>query len=238
MNRSDTITEIAKALAEIQKSPLSIKKDAENPHFKQKYATLHSIMAEVEPALTTAGLILIQAPSFLDGVATVTSTLVHVKSGEWISCDAGAPATGDAQKVGSAITYLRRYGISSLLSLVTEEDDDGNAAAKAKDKPKDAEKSAGKEGEETPEETDHRKRTRLWKIMLKMNHDITDDARKELKVLSGFEGKDGWVDGKETVADLKGQRLAITLRSAEKEYEEWKEKEVPAADPEQSDIEF
>ncbi len=99
----------------------------------------------------------------------------------------------------------------------------------------------GKDPDETPDKKDHRKRTLLWKIMLKMNHDITDDARKELKILSGFTTKDKkFVEGKETVADLKGQRLAITLRSAEEEYEAWKKKEEPveAPGPDDDDIPF
>ena len=91
----------------------------------------------------------------------------------------------------------------------------------------------------TDDEKDHSKRTLLWKIMLKMNYDITDDARKELKILSGFTTKDKkFVEGKETVADLKGQRLAITLRSAEEEYEAWKKKEEPVDAPGPDDPEI
>ncbi len=85
-------------------------------------------------------------------------------------------------------------------------------------------------------DVDHTKRTKLWKIMLKMNYDIIDDARKELKILSGFTTKDKkFVEGKETVADLKGKRLLIVLKDAEKEYEDWKKKEAGEEQPPEDD---
>jgi hypothetical protein len=61
----------------------------------------------------------------------VETRLVHT-SGEWLASVVPVPvAKGDAHGLGSALSYGRRYGLSALLALSTDEDDDGNAAAKA-----------------------------------------------------------------------------------------------------------
>jgi hypothetical protein len=61
----------------------------------------------------------------------VETRLIHT-SGEWLASVVPVPvAKGDAHGLGSALSYGRRYGISALLALSTDEEDDGNAAAKA-----------------------------------------------------------------------------------------------------------
>jgi hypothetical protein len=95
-------------------------------------------METVRPALAAHGLAVVQGvvhPETGEGgrlVGIMVETrLVHT-SGEWLASVVPVPvAKGDAHGLGSALSYGRRYGISALLALSTDEDDDGNAAAKA-----------------------------------------------------------------------------------------------------------
>lgn len=129
MRTSDNIELIVTALASAQAEFESVKKSKTNPAFKSKYAELADIFDAVKPALTKYGLAIVQAPSFADGRITVTTRLFH-KSGQWLETSLSLrPAADDAQKIGSAITYARRYSLSSLLGIAADEDDDGNAAS-------------------------------------------------------------------------------------------------------------
>ena len=130
METSNTIGKIAEALAKAQAQMKPAVFDASNPHFKSKYATLAAIMEVARPALTANGIAVIQGTS-VDGEpprVQVTMVLVHV-SGEWIRETLSIkPARDDAQSVGSAISYARRYALSALVGIVADEDDDGEAA--------------------------------------------------------------------------------------------------------------
>jgi len=119
---------IYSALHKYQKAPPKIQKKSINPHFKSKYAALDDIIPIVLPELNKYGLVLTQEPSTTeDGTVTVITRLTHADTGENISCSPSCVTDGTAQKVGSAITYLRRYGFS-LVGLVTDDDEDGAVA--------------------------------------------------------------------------------------------------------------
>lgn len=127
MNKSESIKELATALALAQAEVENASKNSSNPHFKSKYADLAEVINTVRPVFSKYGLSVTQWPSFADGVASVETVLMH-KSGEWMSQTASAPVSKqDAQGVGSAITYLRRYSLAAVAG-VAQEDDDGNSA--------------------------------------------------------------------------------------------------------------
>lgn len=130
MDKSDSIKELAGALAKAQAEIKAVAKDRTNPHFRNRYATLDAIVDAVRPVLAKQGLSVIQGVvNHADGFA-VETTLLH-SSGEWMRNSVPMMVgKQDAQGVGSALTYGRRYGISALLSLSTDEDDDGEAASK------------------------------------------------------------------------------------------------------------
>nr|MBP9898574.1 ERF family protein [Gemmatimonadales bacterium] len=90
-----------------------------------------SILEAVEDPLHAQGLILVQRLVDDGGLALVTE-LIHAESGESINSYASVVCAepNNPQKVGSAITYYRRYSLLTLLNLTPEEDDDGNAASK------------------------------------------------------------------------------------------------------------
>lgn len=130
MNKSESITELSKALVKFNGEVSKIAKDANNPFFKSNYATLDHIIDEVRPILHKNGLSIMQFPSG-DGQKVTVSTLLMHESGEWVQSDdlTMTPVKNDPQAVGSCITYARRYSLGAFLSLNTGADDDGNAAS-------------------------------------------------------------------------------------------------------------
>ena len=137
MNQSESIANIALALVQAQGHFPTIGKDASNPEFRSAYATLDKIIETVRPILAANGLALVQGAEPNGTQLVVVTRLIH-KSGEWIESSIVMPMVGrmlkggargelDPQSAGSAVSYGRRYGVCALLSLVTGEDDDGNA---------------------------------------------------------------------------------------------------------------
>ena len=133
MNKSESIKELATALAKAQGQIKGAVKDSANPFFKSKYADLASVVEAIRNAFAANGLSYIQSvePSDKDEVR-VETTILH-SSGEWIGCGVLALPVSkvDAQGYGSALTYARRYSLSAATG-VAPEDDDGNAATVAK----------------------------------------------------------------------------------------------------------
>jgi hypothetical protein len=127
MERSESIKQLATALVAFQSETKKIIKDATNPFFKSSYATLDNIWKVISEPLARNGLAVTQIP---DGDALLCM-LVHT-SGEFISGRYMINTAGKPQEVGSAITYARRYSLSAILGLVTEDDDDANIANNAK----------------------------------------------------------------------------------------------------------
>lgn len=125
MKNSEQINELAVALNKAQADFMVAKKDAKNPFFKSKYATLNAVYEAVAEALLKNGLSVIQ-PIVGDAVET---TIIHT-SGQFItsSCPIVCAKQNDPQAMGSAITYARRYSLASLLGVMTDEDDDGEKA--------------------------------------------------------------------------------------------------------------
>jgi len=127
-DKSETIANLAEALALAQAEIENAAKKSNNPHFRSKYADLAEVINTARPVLAKHGLSVTQWPSYADGIVSVETILAH-KSGEWISNTASAPADKlNAQGVGSATTYLRRYSLAAL-ACIAQEDDDGNKAS-------------------------------------------------------------------------------------------------------------
>jgi hypothetical protein len=132
MKTSEQINELAAAMAAAQKSVKHAKKEAFNPHFKSKYANLANVVDACRDALAANGLSFMHGVESEDGATiTVTCRVLH-KSGQWAECSmAMKPGKADAQSLGSALSYGRRYTLSSMVGIATEEeDDDGNEAAR------------------------------------------------------------------------------------------------------------
>lgn len=131
MERSESITALATALAKAQADMRAAAKDSVNPHFRSKYADLTAIWEACRGPLSKNGLSVAQLPEDAgDGRIGLTSILMH-SSGEWLAGRFSvAIDRPTAQSVGSALTYLRRYGLAALVGVVADEDDDGNGASR------------------------------------------------------------------------------------------------------------
>jgi len=129
-NKSATITEIAKALGDFQSQCPTLNKGSQG--YGYKYADLPSIVATINPILKKCGLSFTQLTGGNAESVSVTTILIHSKSGEYFetticsSVKANAGKMSEIQAVGSIITYLRRYSLSSILGIVTDEDVDGH----------------------------------------------------------------------------------------------------------------
>lgn len=127
MNKSDSLKSIAKALSIFHVKMGKIKKDANNPFFKSKYASLSNILDQIQIPLDESGLVISQFP---DGDNGMTSIIIHPESGEYMEATYNiSPVKNDPQAVGSAITYARRYALGAILGLNIDDDDDGNSAS-------------------------------------------------------------------------------------------------------------
>ena len=121
--------EIATALNKAQAVMGGAKKDKNNPFFKSKYADLASVFEAIREPFADNGLSITQPMEVLENGRTVLKTkLLHI-SGEMIESSMLLPEIADCQKLGSAITYLRRYSLMAIAGI-SPEDDDGNAAVK------------------------------------------------------------------------------------------------------------
>lgn len=118
---------LLKSVSNFQAKCPKITKDANNPFFKgSKYATLPHILGIITPILQKNGLVILQ-PVINNAVVT---KLIHIDSGEMIESvyDIVCKDATNPQQIGSAVSYARRYSISSILNLNIDDDDDGNSA--------------------------------------------------------------------------------------------------------------
>lgn len=130
MQRSENINELTTALAKAQGEFTRVAFDKKNPHFKNQYASLEAIIDATRAPLSRHGLSVVQLPVLLDGKMFLEVVLMH-SSGQYIS--SMLPLNVEKmtpQGVGSALTYGRRYGMSSILNINAGEDDDGEEAEK------------------------------------------------------------------------------------------------------------
>lgn len=134
--RSDNINEIAKALAKAQGEMKFAAKDSENPHFKSRYADLASVIEAIKVPLSSNGLTYSQPVVYINEQAYVETILIH-ESGQWLKSSMPLTIPKDSknamQSLGSCISYLRRYLLSSLVGIA-QDDDDGESAVSAQPK--------------------------------------------------------------------------------------------------------
>lgn len=128
---SQEVGELAKALINVQRQLQPATKDANNPFTKSRYATLNSVMDSCREALLSNGIWLCQYPVPAEpGCLGLVTKLTHAESGQWQSSLAVVPLPKvDPQGVGISMTYTRRYALSAMLGIVTEEDTDGEFAS-------------------------------------------------------------------------------------------------------------
>jgi hypothetical protein len=136
MRTSETINELATALAKahgemknpVKNKTVTVKPRDSGREYKFSYAELPAVLDAITPALTANGLAIVQAMITMTDGLHLTTRLLHA-SGQWIeSCCPLVADLSRPQTIGSALTYLRRYSITALLNIASDEDDDANGA--------------------------------------------------------------------------------------------------------------
>ena len=172
MTKSDSIKNLSAALAKAQAKLQNAKNTADNPFYKSKYAPLGEVLDLVRPVLAENGLAVIQYPSSDDGKTISIHTMLVHESGEYIDFD---PLSLTAEKItpqgaGAAITYGRRYSVSGIFNIASEDDDDGNSLEKPQNGAKQPSKTINKsevmvlEGLISKTETDKKKFLDYYKV--------------------------------------------------------------------------
>lgn len=205
MNRSEEITEIAKALHRFQAAVKNPKNNSTNPQYGSSYSSLDEVINTVKPTLAEYGLSFIQSPvSTEDGMFMGVTTLLMHESGQWIESDPlalpafklgkGGAKNYDAQAAGIAVTYARRYSLSAMLGISSEDDDDANGISNTPSGNKASEKQlnfvdkllkdiASKKGI-SKEEAYQTLKQRL-QVEVELEDFTGDDAGKAIKYLQG-----------------------------------------------------
>jgi hypothetical protein len=124
MNRSESISNFAAAMALAQSEMGTAAKDSKNPYFKSTYADLNSIREASLPALNKNGISVLQPTTVIDGKTYIETILLH-SSGEFLSglTEVVVAKQNDPQATGSGISYARRYGMQSMLNIGAEDSD-------------------------------------------------------------------------------------------------------------------
>lgn len=123
-------------MATFQSEVIQPLKDKANPFFKSKYVPLENVVEAITNTAPKHGLSFVQYPVSQDNKVGIVTILMH-SSGEYIETEPvfANPAKQDAQATGSVITYLKRYSLSAVFGITSDEDDDGNQATFGSNKP-------------------------------------------------------------------------------------------------------
>lgn len=194
---SATIGKLAEALAKAQGQMDNAKKDSLNPHFKNKYADLAAVIDAVKEPLAKNGLSYVQY--FEDDNYLITK-IMH-SSGEWISGRMKLLLQKqDMQGLGSATTYARRQGLTSMIGIA-QEDDDGNASTGQRPKEAFLRHAEEPSAPIAP----------IWKF-----EDKHMDTLKQLAAKAGLTGKDVIQMATKKLEDLNAEEYAALIGSIQK----------------------
>lgn len=131
LKKSESIQNLTKAMAEFQKAVKQPVKNADNPYFGSKYVPLESLVKAVMETGSPLGISFMQYTQVNENGDLGLCTVVMHSSGEYMEFPPLPirPENNRPQATGSAITYARRYSLSSIFGIASEEDDDGNEAS-------------------------------------------------------------------------------------------------------------
>tara|TARA_R100000426_G_scaffold77234_2_gene54738 strand:- start:5002 stop:5700 length:699 start_codon:yes stop_codon:yes gene_type:complete len=137
MNSSEKIGDLLTALHNARQGFKELEKHGQNHYFKDKrtgkphlYSTLDDIFNACKDALWENGIEVFYSTSFDGTYNVISTTLVHISSGQWMQSDTAIGDSGTKpQEIGSGITYMRRYHIQAMLNLEADFEDDGNIAS-------------------------------------------------------------------------------------------------------------
>lgn len=189
MNKSQTIGKISIALSKAQAEMPEVKKNAQNPFLKNKYADLGAVIETSRPVLAKYELAVTQFP-VSDGDKIGVTTLLAHSSGEWLEDTILISATDAkglsfAQSAGVVISYLRRYAWASVLGMYADEDTDGNHPKSSEPVGK---QSGGKVSPEAPKSSPER--TELVKAFSASFNAVPQERKGETMTINGKSTED------------------------------------------------
>jgi hypothetical protein len=126
---SAQVNELAAAMAKAQGMMKPAIKDSVNPHYKSRFTSITAVWESARLPMSSNGLSALQSVSTREKNIVVTTIILH-SSGQWLEFEPLELPLGkyDAQGVGSACTYAKRYALCAALNIVTDDDDDGEKA--------------------------------------------------------------------------------------------------------------
>ena len=179
---------ISTALVNFHLNLKPIKKDAQNPFFKSDYLTLSGILDAVRPQLSTQGLAIIQSMKVNEANTILITSIIHT-SGESISSEMIMPVLNDPQKMGSLITYYKRYQLQAILGISTaEEDDDANIISQPQ---RQATQPPKQVNNSSPVPASDAQKNALTKMGIYFSNDITKSEASALIEKANMERRSG-----------------------------------------------
>ena len=126
MKTSNTINKISADLVKVMAEVKDVVKNSSG--YGYKYASLDEVLKMVRPIAAKSNIAILQSSELQEGIVKVETTLLH-SSGEYIVSEVQAPyielkGMNSYQSLGAAITYLRRYSLSNVFAISSEEDTD------------------------------------------------------------------------------------------------------------------
>lgn len=147
MQTSPEIDKLCQALIKLHEQVPGVVKTAYNPFTKSKYADLFATWEAIRQPLVDAGLLVVQPTAIGPRGPIIETWIIHIESGQSMKSELEMPMILDLvdekndgkgnikrsqvitpQVIGAAITYARRYSITTFLGIAPE-DDDGNQAS-------------------------------------------------------------------------------------------------------------
>lgn len=126
---TETKNNIFKKIQDFQKKNIVIKRNAN--WFNYKYSSYDYIWENIHEALDELQIVVHHSIQDYGGILYLETIIVDMESWESRSSVLPINSNLDPQKLGSAITYYKRYNLGALLNLIIEgEDDDGALATK------------------------------------------------------------------------------------------------------------
>ena len=124
-------TTIWKKLLKLQETLKPIQKELMNDYYNHKYFDVNALIDNIKKPLLEEGILCVQCLVTLEDRNALKTLLIDSESGDNLESVVLLPELNDVQKLGSAITYLRRYSLQAMLFLQAEDDDGNNASQKA-----------------------------------------------------------------------------------------------------------
>jgi len=121
-------SDLVAALAELD----NVKANKVNPGFKNRYVSLDALLDAIKPVLLKHNLALIQTLVSEEGKVGINTAFLHASGERFDFGRLMLKSEGlDAQKIGGAITYIRRMSICTACGVSVDNDSDGNDLVQA-----------------------------------------------------------------------------------------------------------